>query len=94
MVNGERQRFISLRSLSKNGSKITLDSIHSPLRAGFRVKNGYAFNSLWMKLGGWDFPEAAYVASLGHLKLFAKRIAHGAKRISCTFFLFQNALKP
>jgi hypothetical protein len=28
------------------------------------VKNGSAINGVWMELEGWDFPEAAYSASL------------------------------
>ena len=33
-----------------------------------RSRNDHTLNSAQIAIEGWDFPEAAYVASLGHLQ--------------------------
>jgi hypothetical protein len=49
----------------------------SPLLAGNKLvtrvcelKDGFMFDSGWIKLWGWDFPEAAYIASLANSKRY------------------------
>jgi hypothetical protein len=34
----------------------------------FQLKKGFSVDSDWTELVGWDFPEAAYVASFANSK--------------------------
>ncbi len=34
----------------------------------FQLKKGFAVDSGWIELVGWEFPEAAYVASFANSK--------------------------
>ena len=56
------------RSFRKNGRRITIHAGNELVASVFQLKKGFTVDPRWIKFEGWDFFEAAYVASFGNSK--------------------------
>jgi hypothetical protein len=48
---------ILVRSFPKNGCRITMHADNELVARVFQLKKGFTFDSGWIALVGWDFPE-------------------------------------
>jgi len=56
------------RSFPENECLTTMHEAHKTIMDGFQMKIAYTIHFVKIELEGWDFPVAAYVASLCQLQ--------------------------